>query len=220
MADDHPAMYSRPVMKQTHSPSIIRAACVTALVSLAALSVTAQVEPTPGLNPTPPATPGQPLPGEDYKAGDAMPMPNRKVERFISKLSTLQSEEARISAIAAQRATNEQVRAFADQVRTASNNRDQELAQLAQSRSILLPTGKDSSDLADENEKWQKKDAGDFDEDYVQRIIRIQKNSINTLEDYAKANDSDPELAAFAQKHAQGLQETVRQAEALEQQVD
>lgn len=206
-----------PIHVMRNPKTIIRAACVTAFVSLAALSAPAQTELEPRPNPETPAAPEQTLPTED-RAGVAMP--NRSTERFISKLSTLQSEEARISAIAAQRATNDQVRTFADQVQTSSNARDQELAQLAQARSILLPTGKDSGDLAEENEKWQKKDAEDFDEDYVKRIIRIQKNSLDTLEDYAKDNDSDPELAAFARKHAQGLQETVRQAESLEKQVD
>lgn len=230
MANNHPARYFVSAMKQTHSTlimkqthSIIRTACVTAMVSLAALTATAQLDPAPAPSPNSPvqpATPAQPLPGEGYKASDALPQPDRKSERFISKLSMLQSEEARLSAIAAQRATNEQVRTFADQVRTSSNAREQELAQLAQARSILVPTGKDSGDLAEENEKWQKKDAGDFDQDYVKRIIRIQKNSVDALEDYAKDNDSDPELVAFAQKHVQGLQEIVRQAETLEKQVD
>lgn len=205
-------------MKKT-SQSIIRAACVTFLVSVAALSTLAQIEPNPAPNPTPPA-PAQPVPGEGYQASAAMPLPNRKVERFISKLSVLQSEEARISAIAAQRATHDQVRSFADQVRTASNTRDQELAQLAQARQILLPTGKDSNGLGKENEEWHKKDAGDFDEDYMKRIIRIQKNSLDTLEDYAKDNDSDPALVAFAQKHMQEMQASVRRAEDLEKQVD
>lgn len=205
------------------SPSLLRVAGLTALVSLAALSATAQVQPNPNPSldpeaPARPSTPGQPNPGSEYRTG--VGMPDRKIERFVSKLSTLQSEEAQLSAIAAQRATNEQVRAFADQIRTASNARDQELAQLAQARNILLPTGKDSGDIADETEKWQKKDAEDFDEDYVKRIIRVQKNAVDTLEDYAKDNDSDPELVAFAQKHVQGLQEAVRQAESLEKQVD
>ncbi len=213
-------------MKQTYPlhSSFFRAACATALVSLAALTATAQSQvdptPTPGPSPSSPATTPQPLPSEDYSVTDAKPMPNRKAERFINKLSMLQSEEARISSIAAQRATNEQVRTFADQVRNASSTRDQELAQLAQTRGVLLPTGRDPSDLADENQKWQSKDAEDFDEDFVQRVIRIQKNSIDALEDYASANDADPELVAFAQKHVTDLRESLRQAESLEKQVD
>jgi predicted outer membrane protein len=207
-------------MKQPYPTrsSIIRAACATALVSLAALSATARVEPTPTL--PPPAQAGEPLPAEGYKATDAAPIPHRKTEQFISKVSMLNSEEARISSIATQRTISESVRTFAEQLRNANQARDQELAQIAQSRSVVLPTGRDANDLADENEEWQKKDAKDFDEDYVKRVIKIQKNSIDTLEDYAKDNDSDPELASFAQKHLPGLRESLRQAEALEKQVD
>ncbi|HWA25841.1 MAG TPA: DUF4142 domain-containing protein [Lacunisphaera sp.] len=196
-----------------------RATCAAALACVAALPATAQVE-SPRPRPLPPASPAGPLPPEGFNAADPTPIPSRQVERFISKISILQTEEAQLSAIASQRASSEQIRSFASQVRSSSQTRDQELAQLAQARRVLLPTGKASNDLAQESETWQKKDAKDFDEDYVKRIIRVQKNAINTLDDYAREADADPELAAFAQKHLTALRESVRQAEALEKQVD
>lgn len=211
-------------MKQPYptSSSIGRAACAAALLSFAALAATAQVyqDRTSRSNDLPPTQPKDPALADDYQARDATPIPNRKSEKFINKVSMLTTEEARLSVIAAQRAADEQVRTFAEQLRLSNQAREQELAQIAQSRSVALPTGKDANDLANENEEWNKKDAKDFDEDYVHRVIRIQKNAIDTLEDYAKADDSDPELSAFAQKHLPGLRETLRQAEGLEGRVD
>jgi len=215
--------YLTPVMKNPNSlplrSFLVRAAGLTALVTLAVPSVSAQaqVDPTPSV--TTPA-PVEPLPNDSNKFADTAPMPNRQAERFISKVSMLQAEQARLSAIAAQRAADDQVRTFADQVRTASNDRDQELNQLASSRSILLPTGKDANDFANENQRWQKKEGKDFDEDYVKRIIKLQKDSVDTLEDYAKDGNSDPELAAFAEKHLAALQESLRQAETLKKQLE
>lgn len=198
----------------------LRTVCATAIVSLTVLSALAQADQYPTTPPSPilPSLPAEPLPN-GIQNTDAT-VPDRKAERFITKVSLLQSEEARLSVIAAQRARHEQVRNFAQQIRTANQAREQELAQLAQQRSVNLPTGRDAQDAAEDNEKWQKKDAKDFDEDYVQRIIKIQKNSVDTLEDCAKAHNSDPELAAFAQKHLPELRENLRQAESMKKRVD
>lgn len=221
MAKGGRRQYPDVAMKTPHPtrPSVLRAACAAALVGFAPLPALAQVN-SPHLRPVPPPTvPSEPRPHEGFQAVDPKPFPNREVERFISKVSMLQSEEAQISAIASQRTANDQIRTFAEQVRKASQNRDQELAQLAQARRILLPTGRDGNDLAEEGERWQQKGARELDEDYVRRIIRLTRNSITTLEDYAKEVDADPELAAFAQKHLTALQESLRQAEALEKQI-
>jgi putative membrane protein len=199
-----------------------RAAFAAAVLGVTALSAAAQANRPATVPPsaTPPSTTAEPLPAEGFRSVDATPAPDREDERFISRFSMLHDESARLSAIASQRATSEQVRTFAEQLRVSGQGIEQELAQLAQSRSVAIPTGKDANDLAEESEDWQKKDADDFDEDYVQRVIKIQKNSIEALEDYSDDNDSDPELAAFAQKHLPALRETLRQAESLEKQVD
>jgi putative membrane protein len=197
----------------------IRAVAATAVLGLLPLSGLAQADPYPTI-PSSAATPSPAPILPETPANTDPGMPDRKAERFISKVSMLQSEESRLSVIAGQRATHEEVRSFAEQLRNSNQARDQELAQLAQRRSVMLPTGKDASDAAEDNQRWQSKDAQDFDEDYVQRIIRIQKNAVDTLEDYANAHDSDPELAAFAQKHLPTVRENLRQAEAIEKQVD
>lgn len=210
-----PSLYTSP----------LRAVCATILVGLAALPSIAQSN--PALT-TPPATPAQPLPAdpvlpapsENNQIPNVVQVPNRETERFISRISMLHSEEARLSTIASQRASNMQVRTFAGLIQTAVQDREQELDKLALARNVTIPTGRDANDLADENEKWQKKDGKDFDEDYVNQIIKIQKNSIESLEDYSKDNDSDPELVAFAQKHLPVLKENLRQAQSLDKQVD
>jgi putative membrane protein len=208
-------------MKSPSPLSALRAVTATAFLGLLPLSILAQADPYPTIpsSTARPSPAGEPLLPENPANTDPG-MPDRKAERFISKVSVLQSEESRLSVIAGQRATHEEVRSFAQQLRNSAQSRDQELAQLAQRRNVMLPTGKDASDAAEDNQRWQSKDAQDFDEDYVQRIIRIQKNAVDTLEDYANAHDSDPELAAFAQKHLPTVRENLRQAEAIEKRVD
>ncbi len=208
-------------MKKPSAPSLLRAAAATACLGVAALSAFAQADQYPTMPPRNPPLPSEPaepvLPSGDHNI-DA-PLPDDRAQRFITEVSLLQSEEARLSVIAGQRATRDQVRIFAEQMRSATQDRDDELARLAQRRNVILPTGRDARNAAEDNEEWRRKDPQYFDVDYLRRIIRIQRNAIDRLEDYANAADSDPELAAFAQRHLPAVRENLRQAQMLEEQV-
>jgi predicted outer membrane protein len=215
-------------MKQPNLYFPIRAVCASALLlgftalSALAQNATAPALPPPEVPPAPSPTPVEPLQPEPpaNAAIDAPLEPNRETERFISRISMLNAENSRVSTIAAQRAANEQVRTFAAQISATSQALEQDLDQVARSRSVLIPTGREANDLADDTDKWQKKDGKEFDEDYVERVVRIQKNAIETLEDYSKDNDSDPEIVGFAQKHLPAMRENLRQAQSLEKTVD
>jgi predicted outer membrane protein len=207
--------------------SFLSTLAMSLLLGLAAVSAMAQSDPVPATPPpvTPPDVipPTQPVPPPDGFNGfgpGATTVPSRETEQFISKISVLHSEEVRLSEIAAQRAAHENVRSFAAQARTSAAAMEQELDHIARGKNVALPTGKSSGDLADEGDKWQKKDGKDFDEDYVQRIIKLKKDAVDTLEDYSKDDDSDPELAAFAQKHLPAARESLQLARNLEKQVD
>jgi putative membrane protein len=207
--------------------SFLSALAMSLLLGLAALSAMAQTDPVPATPPpvVPPSaiTPIQPAPPPDGFTGfgsGSTTVPSRETERFISKISVLHSEEVRLSEVAVQRAAQEPVRSFAAQARTSAAAMEQELDQIARGKNVALPTGKSGNDLADDGDKWQKKDGKDFDEDYVERIIKLKKDAVDTLEDYSQDIDSDPELAAFAQKHLPAARESLRLAQSLEKQVD
>jgi putative membrane protein len=143
----------------------------------------------------------------------------RKIRNFFAKASMIDAEERRLSEVAVQRATNPQVKAFAQMLVTEHQAASQELQQLAQSKNVMLPTGKSAEEAADEAEDWNDKDAEEFDEDYVEKMIDYHKEAVDLYKDTAEDSE-DPELAAFARKHLPRLQEHLRKAQELEKAID
>lgn len=200
---------------------------VSAVVSagLAALTAAGQAFPPPIVPPQNPpslAEPITPPPGTINDDVTTQPngLPGRSTEQVINKISQLTSEQLRISQIAAARAASAQVRTFAEQVQTASQDLQQEIDRMAQSKSILPPTGRSSAEMADEERQWQGKDARDLDNDYVDRVVKLHRDAIDTLEDYADDKDMDPEVVTFANKHLPAMRENLRQAESLKRLMD
>jgi putative membrane protein len=227
MAGRPPRAYTPVAMKQPRST--FRAVCASAIVAgLTALCAPAQgatpLVPPSEIPPSPTPPPVDPLqpPMENPALAntDANLAPKGETERFISRISMLNAEQSRVSTIAAQRAANEQVRTFASQISATSQTVEQDIDQAARARNVLVPTGRQANELSDDSDKLQSKDGKDFDEDFVHRIVKIQKDAVETLEDYSKDNDSDPELVAFAQKHLPAMRENLRQAQSLEKTVD
>lgn len=216
-------------MKHLQPSPFLRAAGASLL--LAAASAFAQSEPVPATPPTGPTNPTQPAlpesslpahPAEDLRFPNATETDGEATE-FINKVSMLTDESVRISQVATQRASSRRVKTFADQVQQSTQAIQSELGGLAQTRNILIPTGRAGGAFGgddDRDGKWANKDAKEFDEDYVKRVVKLHKDAIDELEDYAKDGSADPELASFAQKHIPLLREQLRQAQALEDQID
>jgi putative membrane protein len=129
----------------------------------------------------------------------------------------IHDEELRLSQIASERATNPQVRTLAQQLVTHARSANDELNQIAQRKGVTIPTGKDAAD--DEN-KWREKKADKFDEDYVERIVKLNKDAVDLLEDQSRKTTGDPELSAFASKHLASMQSHLNTAKTLEKAVD
>jgi predicted outer membrane protein len=234
MARDAAGAYLR-AMQEHNQPSLFLRAAGASLL-LAAITALAQsdpvtpVQPPPG-GPTSP-TPGQPglpengvvtpTPPEDLRFPNATQTDGESTS-FINKVSMLTDESVRISQVATQRAATQEVKTFADQVQQSTQAIQSELGNLAQTRNILIPTGREGGAFGGDDDgdgKWAKKDAKEFDVDYVKRVVKLHKDAIEELEDYAKDGSADPELASFAQKHIPILREQLRQAESLEDQID
>jgi putative membrane protein len=211
-----------PLLDAIGAYAMLSVAALAALPSSLPQSDPIPSNPTNPLNPSPNELPNRlpTRPAEGFKDTGPTTMPSRATERVVGDVSIATSEANHISDIASQRAAHEEVRQFAQQVYRTTQALEQELDQLALSKNVAIPTGRTSADMADDEEKWRRKDGEDFDEDYVQRSIKLHKDAIEALEDYAKDDDADGEVAAFAEKHLPVLRDHLRQAEALKRQVD
>lgn len=215
-------------MKTPRLPSFpLRVVGAALLGGLAAVTAAAQTFPPPSIPPVNPAPPsvGEPItPPPTTITDDVTTQPNglpgRSTEQVINKISQLTSEQLRISQIAAARAANNRVRTFAEEVQNSTQDLQQEIDRMAQAKSILVPTGRSSAEAAEAEREWQGKDARDLDADYVERVTKIQRDAIDTLEDYADDKDMDPEVVTFANKHLPAMREHLREAESLKQQME
>lgn len=142
----------------------------------------------------------------------------RKIEKFITKAAMIDAEEKRLSEVAQERATNAQVKAFAQMLVTEHQAAAQELEQIAQSKNVLIPTGK-KAEAEEEALEWRDKDAEEFDEDYVEKMIDFHKEAVDLFSDTAEDSE-DAELAAYARKHLPKLKEHLAKAKELEKVLD
>ena len=229
MAPTEPVHYYNGMQTPRRPFPLLRLAGLALLGAVILVSARAQAYPppvTPPVRPTPPnlgepATPPPAAFGNDWNpqsSGNGLPA--RNTENVINRISQFTSEQLRISQIAASRATNRQVRTFAEELQNTTQDLQQEIDRMAQSKSILVPTGKSSSEMAEEERNWQGKDAKELDQDYVERITKLHKEAIDALEEYAGDKDMDPEVVTFANRHLPALREHLRQAESLKKQVE
>jgi len=140
----------------------------------------------------------------------------RADRRFVTKAAELNTEEVRLSELAAQQATNPEVRSFAQQLVNEHTAATTELSGIA-SRKGLEAMGREDYDQRAAT-KLGKKSGADFDKAYVEKMVDAHEDAID-LFDKASRNAKDPELQSFASKMLPKLREHEEHAKSLEQTV-
>jgi putative membrane protein len=133
-------------------------------------------------------------------------------KRFVEKAAAAGREEVEISRVAVDRSTNADVKKFAQMMVDDHTRANDELMSLAQARSVELPNKKS------ETEKWSKKDAKDFDRDYVKKMVSDHKDAVELFRNEAK-DGTDPELLEFARKTLPKLEQHYEHANDLKKMV-
>jgi len=140
----------------------------------------------------------------------------RADRRFVTKAAELNTEEVRLSELAAQQATNPEVRSFAQQLVNEHTSASTELSGIA-SRKGLEAMGREDYDQRAAT-KLGKKTGADFDKAYVEKMVDAHEDAVD-LFDKASRNAKDPELQSFASKMLPKLREHEQHAKSLEQTV-
>jgi putative membrane protein len=131
---------------------------------------------------------------------------------FIEKAAELGREEVEVSRIAAEKAANPDVKHFAQMMVDDHTQANQQLMSIASARNVKL---KDK----DKNEnKWSKKDANDFDRDYVKKMVADHKKVIELFNKESK-DGADAELVEFARSTLPKLNHHLEEANNLEKTV-
>ena len=128
---------------------------------------------------------------------------------FTEKAAKGGAMEVAISQVAVQRSTNPQVKAFAEKMVEEHTSANESLMSIASATNVKLPEKEVDTD------KWTKKDASEFDKDYVDKMVSDHKETVELFQKEADKG-KDAELTAFARKTLPTIQEHLEHAEDLQ----
>jgi len=137
---------------------------------------------------------------------------------FVHKASRSGMEEVRLSKLAEERATNPEVRKFAQHMVKDHSRANKELMAVAEKTGYTLSKSMDAKHKA-LAEKLSRMEGAGFDRHYMRAQVQDHEEAVALFESYAQ-NGEDRELKAFAAKTLPTLQEHLRHAQDVAAKVD
>lgn len=133
--------------------------------------------------------------------------------RFVTKAADGGHDEIQLAQLAAQRATNTEVRSFAQKIVDDHTKVNSELMSIASQKNVKVDKD-DDKDRA--YKRLSKKTGSEFDQEFVEHMIDEHEKDIKQFEKAAK-DAKDPDVRSFASKHVADLRSHLQQAESLRQ---
>ena len=144
-------------------------------------------------------------PGRDVRVVETV-RPLKKSDRdFMEKAAKSSMSEVAISRVAAARTSNPDVRRFAQMIIEDHEAAIEQLSTLARARAVSLPAKDPHPD------KWEKRDAKDFDREYLEQMINDHENAVKLFDKHAKDGE-DADAVAYARTHLPKMQQHLQQA--------
>ena len=131
-------------------------------------------------------------------------------QSFLQKASEGQQAEIALGQLASERAADEQVKQFGEQMMKDHQKASSEIQQLASKEGVPLPTeltGKHK----DKREQFARLSGKEFDRAYMGYMLRDHRKDVKEFERHAKAI-KDPEVQQWAQGTLPLLKHHLRQA--------
>jgi putative membrane protein len=152
-------------------------------------------------------------------AGDAdrpmqVAMGGNDTQKFFEQAASANKFEVEVGRLAAQKASNPQLKAFGQQMVTDHTKASQELQSLASRKGVTLPNTMTDADQKKLDKLRQEKPGKDFDQKFRDVMIDSHQDAVSLFEDTSKSSD-DPEVKNFAAKMLPTLQHHEQQAKAL-----
>jgi putative membrane protein len=199
----------------------IRPLSVALAAALACGVALAQSPPTRGPGPgssvtgsqsAPAAQPGTGTRNAETTKDDKLSRGDRK---FVQKAAEGGMFEVQMGQLAATKASDPAVKAFANMLVDDHSKANNELVQLANAKKVELPAGPPRS-MRRTLEKIGKKNGSDFDKAFIHDVgVKDHEHDVKDFQKAAK-DLKDPELKAFAQKTLPTLQKHLADAKKLD----
>lgn len=135
---------------------------------------------------------------------------------FAKKAGAGGAAEVEMGKLGAAKATDPEVKAYAQKIVADHTKANKELMKVAQSKNLEVPTEPDMMHKGMMKKFEHQKADTDFNQDYVQEMVRDHKKDIALFESVANDSTADPELRALAKKTLPTLEEHLADAQKLE----
>jgi len=136
-------------------------------------------------------------------------------KRFVTKAAEEGHDEVALAELAAQRATNPEVRSFAQKLVDDHTKVNSELMTIASQKNVKI----DKDDDKDRTYKrLSKKSGSEFDAEFVETMIDEHEKDIKMFEK-ASTNAKDTEVRSFASTNVTHLRDHLQQAQNLRQSI-
>jgi putative membrane protein len=139
---------------------------------------------------------------------------------FAKKAGAAGAAEVEMGKLGAKKATNAEVKAYAQKMVADHTKANKELMAAAKAKGLEVPT---EPDLIHKGmrEKFERQGAdADFNEDFMEQMVRDHEATVKLFQTAANDTTLDPELRALAKKTLPTLQQHLEDARALEAKVD
>jgi putative membrane protein len=135
---------------------------------------------------------------------------------FAKKAGAAGIAEVEQGKLGAQKATNPEVKAFAQKMVEDHTMANKELMAAAKSKNLEVPTEPDMMHKGMMEKFERQKADADFDHDFMQQMVRDHKMVVELFQNASTDTGVDPELRAWAKKTLPHLQQHLKDAQALE----
>jgi putative membrane protein len=132
--------------------------------------------------------------------------------RFVNKVADGNQDEVQLAQLASQRASNPDVRNFAQQLVNDHTSMGSELQSLASTKNVKLDQDNNQSR---EYKRLSNKSGQDFDREFVDHMVDEHEKDIKDFEK-ASTDAKDMELRSFASKHLADLKQHLATAQNLQ----
>lgn len=138
-------------------------------------------------------------------------------KKFIEEAAMSSQMEIKMGQLAAERASNPEIKNFGQWMVTDHTKANKELMSLAQQKGVSVKTDLDRGKQRKIDE-LAKKSGAEFDREYMKEMTKDHKEDIKKFDKQAKQGQ-DPDIKSFASRTLPTLQEHGRMAEQIQPQV-
>lgn len=139
---------------------------------------------------------------------------------FVNKAGEAGAAEVAMGKLGAQKATNAEVKAFAQKMVTDHTKANKELMAAAKAKGLEVPTEPGLMHKG-MKEKFEHQAAdNDFNEDFMEQMVKDHEAAVELFQTAANDTTLDPELRALAKKTLPTLQQHLADAQKLEAKFD